>query len=121
MPFVCTTYRCWMTQTKTIYLLLTLLRFCGGIHRHLFHSKNICPSSSFLRGGSIYFLNETSACGGIHVAHLFNFMCCVVFFVLYVCVLCLVCLMFAVSLDCLLLIEPSVLHCIGCFFISHVT
>ena len=39
---------------------MSLFKLRGVLHRHLFHSKNICPLG---RGGGIYFLNETSACG----------------------------------------------------------
>ena len=47
--------------------------------------------------------------GGIHVAHLISFLCCVVFFgfILFF-VICLVYLKVPVSLDCLFLIAPSV-------------
>jgi hypothetical protein len=36
---------------------MSLFKLRGVLHRHLFHSKNICPLG---RGGGIYFLNETS-------------------------------------------------------------
>ena len=47
---------------------------------------------------------------GVRVAHLFSFLCCVlwVFFALFIFVLCLVCPTFPVSLDCSFLIVPSV-------------
>ena len=47
--------------------------------------------------------------GGIRVALLLSFLCCVMFFyVLFVFVLCLVCQMLPMSLDCLFLIAPLV-------------
>ena len=42
--------------------------------------------------------------GGVRVAHLFSFLCCV----LFVCVLCLACPMLPVSFECPFLIAPSV-------------
>ena len=43
---------------------------------------------------------------GVHVGHLFSFQCCI--FALFIIVLCHVCPMFLVSLDCLVVIAPSV-------------
>jgi hypothetical protein len=52
----------------------------------------------------------TPVFGGVHVAHLFNFLCCV----LFVFVLCLVYPLLPVSLDCPFLIVPSVFSNVYC-------
>jgi hypothetical protein len=51
-------------------------------------------------------LSSLPVFGGVRVAHLFIFLCCV--FVLFVFVLCLVYSMLPLSLDCPLLISPTV-------------
>ena len=105
---VCVCFRVAMCdRTSTVWV--TWLECMGHMTwLHGSHDGCFVRSRNCLPFASTRVYNRFS--GGVCVAHLFNFLCCDVFFVLFVFVLCLVCRMFPASLDFPYLIAPSVFY-----------